>query len=191
MNNIQPLDPAQATGKTKQLFDAIKAKLGMVPNTLRLIGNSPAALEGYLSLSAAVGTSTLPTKTREQIFLAISEKNGCSYCLSAHTMTGRRAGLSSDEIIHARQGAGADDKADAAVRFARKVSEEGGKVDASDLEDVRKAGFTDAELLEIIASVTLITFTNYVNNAFDPAIEFPIVKPGVFAEEAKSAVSVA
>jgi len=186
MNNLPPVDPAQATGKTKQLFDAVKSKIGMVPNTLRIIGNSAAALEGYLSLGSAVGASTLPIKIREQIFLAISETNGCSYCLSAHTLTGHRAGLSSDDIIHARQGSGADEKADAAVKFARKVSEERGKVDASDLEAVRKAGFTDAEIVEIIASVILITYTNYANNAFDPVIDFPVVLPGVFAQEAKA-----
>ncbi len=189
MNNLPPIDPTQATGKTKQLFDAVKSKMGMVPNTLRIMGNSPAALEGYLSLGSAVGSSTLPLKIREQIFLAISETNGCSYCLSAHSLTSHRAGLSNDDIIHARQGSGADEKADAAVKFARKISDKRGKVDTSDLEAVQRAGFTDAEIVEILASVILITFTNYANNAFDPVIDFPVVLPGVFAPDAKAAVA--
>ena len=189
MNNIQPIDPTRATGKTKQLFDTMKAKMGMIPNALRIIGNSPAALEGYLSLGDAVGESVLSPKTREQIFLAISEENGCSYCLSVHSQTSRRAGLSKDDILHARQGTGTDKKADSAVKFARKVSEERGKVDAFDLADVRKVGFTDAEIVEIVASVILISFTNYANNAFDPVIDFPIVKPGVFAPEGKTSAA--
>ncbi len=160
-----------------------------MPNTFRVIGNSAAALEGYINLSAAVETSILPARVREQIFLAISEINGCSYCLSAHTLTGRLAGLSKEDIISARQGVGADEKADAAVKFARKISEERGRVVASDLEEVRKAGFTDAELLEIVASVILITFTNYANNAFDPSIDFPVIKPGVFDHNLETAKS--
>jgi uncharacterized peroxidase-related enzyme len=183
MNRIQPLDPAQVTGKTKQLFDVAKGKMGMIPNTLRVLGHSPAVLEGYLGLGAAVSATSLPPKIREQIFLTISELNGCGYCLSAHTLTGRHAGLSKDDITHARQGTGTDEKADAAVKFARKLSQQRGKVTELDLEAARSASLSDAELVEVVAAVTLITFTNYANNAFDPVIDFPEVKPGVFPAE--------
>jgi len=57
MNRITQLDPATATGKTKQLFDGVQAKLGIVPNLFRVLGNSPAALEGYLNFSGALAVA--------------------------------------------------------------------------------------------------------------------------------------
>jgi len=53
VNRITQLNPAEATGKTKQLFDAVQAKLGVVPNLFRVLGNAPAALEGYLNFNCA------------------------------------------------------------------------------------------------------------------------------------------
>ena len=67
MNRIAQLDPAQAAGKTKQLFDGVHATLGIVPNLFRVFGNSPAALEAYLNFSGALAGGVLNAKVREQI----------------------------------------------------------------------------------------------------------------------------
>jgi uncharacterized peroxidase-related enzyme len=179
MSRIPQLDPTQASGKTQALFDGIKARFGMVPNALRIIGNSPAALESYLGLIGALAGGVLPAKTREQISLAVSELNGCSYCLSSHSVTGKIAGLSQEDIIHARQGTGSDEKADAAVKLARKVSAHHGKIEVADLDEAREAGLNDAELVEVVANVIAITFTNFMNNVTDPVVDFPVVKPGI------------
>ena len=77
MNRMTQLDPASATGKTKQLFDGVQAKLGIVPNLFRVFGNSPAALEGYLNFSDALAGGVLSAKVREQIALAVAEINYC------------------------------------------------------------------------------------------------------------------
>ena len=103
MNRITQLDPATATGKTKQLFDGVQAKLGIVPNLFRVFGNSPAALEGYLNFSGALATGVLSAKVREQIALAVAEMNYCGYCLSAHTYIGGKVGLNENEITAARK----------------------------------------------------------------------------------------
>jgi len=180
-NRIPPLDPAQATGKTQQLFTAIQGKMGMVPNALRVFGHSPAALGGYLNLNGALAGGVLPAAIREQISLAVSEFNGCGYCLSAHTVTGGLAGLSAEAITAARQGQATDAKAFAAITLARQVATLRGKVADADLAAARAAGLSDAELVEIVAAVVAITFTNYLNNVAEPVIDFPEVKPGVFA----------
>ena len=98
MNRITQLDPATATGKTKQLFDTVQSKLGVVPNFVRVLGNSPAALEGYVNFSGALAGGTLGAKVREQIALAVAEGNLCSYCLSAHTFIGGKVGLTDKDI---------------------------------------------------------------------------------------------
>ncbi len=85
MNRIAQLDPVQATGKTKQLFEAVQTKLGVVPNLLRVLGVSPAALDGYLKFNDSLAAGSLNSKIREQIALVVAEGNMCTYCLSAHT----------------------------------------------------------------------------------------------------------
>jgi uncharacterized peroxidase-related enzyme len=164
-----------APEKSQPLLDAVEKQLGVVPNLFRLIGNSPAALEGYLGLNGALGR-TLDAKTRERIALAIAQANGCDYCLSAHAYLGLNlAKIDDAEIALNRAGHSGDAKADAAVVFARKVLDTRGRVSDADLAAVRLAGFTEAQVIEIVAAVALNVLTNYVNNVADTDIDFPIV----------------
>lgn len=164
-----------APKKSQPLLDAVEKQLGVVPNLFRLIGNSPAALEGYLGLNGALGR-TLDAKTRERIALAIAQANGCDYCLSAHTYLGLNlAKIDDTEIALNRAGHSGDAKADAAVVFARKVLDTRGRVSDADLAEVRLAGFTEAQVIEIVAAVAVNVLTNYVNNVADTDIDFPVV----------------
>lgn len=158
------------------LLDAVKKQLGVVPNLMKLVGNSPAALEGYLSLNGALGKGNLGTKTGERIALAIAEFNRCDYCLSAHSyLAAHVAKLDSAEINSNRNGFSGDAKADAAVRFARKVAEARGHVSADDLGAVKAVGFSDADVVEIVLHVALNTLTNYINSVAQTEIDFPVV----------------
>ena len=155
---------------------AVSRSLGSVPNLFRLVGNSPAALKGYLGLSAAVGATTLDAQTQERIALAVAEVNGCDYCLSAHTYLGRNvAKLDDAEITANRNGSSNDIHAAAAVRFAAQVARSRGHVADADLAAVKDAGFTDAQVVEIVLAVALNTFTNYVNEVARTEIDFPVV----------------
>jgi len=166
----------QSPDASKPLLDAVKKQLGVVPNMMKLIGNSPAALEGYLSLNGAVAKGKLSGQLREQIALATAEYNGCDYCLSAHSYLGSNvAKLSGDEIEAARNGRSSDAQADAALRFARKVAESHGRVSDADLALLRIAGFDDAAVIEIVVNVALNVLTNYVNNVAQTDIDFPKV----------------
>jgi AhpD family alkylhydroperoxidase len=78
-----------APAAAQPLLQAVKKQLGVAPNLFRLVANSPAALEGYVSLSGALAKGDVPAATRERIALAVAEINGCDYCLSAHTYLGR------------------------------------------------------------------------------------------------------
>jgi uncharacterized peroxidase-related enzyme len=165
-----------APAKSQPLLDAVEKQLGVVPNLFRLVGTSPAALEGYLGLNGALGR-TLDAKTRERIALAIAQANGCDYCLSAHSYLGLNlAKIDDTEIALNRAGHSGDANADAAIVFARKVLDARGRVSDADIAEVRLAGFSEAQVIEIVASVALNVLTNYINNVAETDIDFPVVR---------------
>jgi uncharacterized peroxidase-related enzyme len=155
---------------------AVARSLGSVPNLFRLVGNSPVALKGYLALSGAVASSALDPKTQERVALVVAELNGCDYCLSAHTYLGRNVvKLDDAEITANRNGSSNDIRAAAAVRFASQVVRSRGHVADAEVQAAKAAGFTDAELIDIVLAVALNTFTNYVNEVARTEIDFPVV----------------
>ena len=161
---------------SQPLLQAVKKQLGVVPNLFRLVGNSSAALEGYLGLNSALAKGALEAPTRERIALAIAEINGCNYCLSAHSYLGKNlAKLSDAEMAANRDGGSTDQKADAAVRFAVKVVNARGHVSDPDIKAVKDAGYSDAQVIEIVLHVALNTLTNYVNEMAKTEIDFPVV----------------
>lgn len=178
MNRIAQLDPAQATGKTKQLFDDVHAKLGGVPNFFRVLGNAPAALEGYLKLSGALAGGSLNERVREQIALTIAESNICRYCLSAHTYFAAELGLAQNDIVSAIHAAAVTAKTDSILKLARSIVVQRGEVSDSDLDRARSGGLTDGEIVETVANVALNILTNYVNHVARTLVDFPEVKPG-------------
>lgn len=167
-----------APAASRPLLDAVKKKLGVAPNLFRLASNSPAALEGYVGMLMALSKGSLPAPTHERIALAVAELNGCSYCLSAHTYLGQHvAHLDHAEMSANRNGASNDPKADAAVRFAVKVTQQRGHVSDDDLRAVKLAGYDDAQVIEIVQHVALNTWTNYLNEVAGTDIDFPVIAP--------------
>lgn len=167
-----------APAAAQPLLEKVKGQLGVVPNMFRLIGNSPAALEGYLNLSGALSKGALAAPTRERIALAVAEMNGCSYCLSAHTYLGKNlAKLDDAEMTANRSASSNDPKAAAAVRFAVKVAQQRGHVSDEDFRAVKSAGYDDAEVIEIVLHVALNTWTNYLNVVAGTDVDFPVVAP--------------
>ncbi|MEM8796191.1 MAG: carboxymuconolactone decarboxylase family protein [Pseudomonadota bacterium] len=170
-----PATIADAPEGSQALLQGVEKMLGSAPNMFRLIGNSPATLEGYLGLNGALGKGKINAATRERIALAIANYNGCDYCNSAHTYLGKNlVKLDDDEIAANRSGSSTDAKADAAVRFAVKVAKERGQVTAQDVAEVRNAGYLDAEIVEIVGHVALNVLTNYINEVFETEIDFPV-----------------
>lgn len=175
MTRLKPVDAATAEGKTKELLDAVRKKLGRTPNLLLTLANSPAALESYLNFSGALAGGLLDAKLREQIAIATAEANSCEYCLSAHTAIGKMVGLSEDDLAASRQSKSSDAKAEAALKFAHQIVVSRGDVSDQEVERVRNAGYSDGEITEIIANVALNIFTNYFNHIAGTEIDFPRV----------------
>jgi uncharacterized peroxidase-related enzyme len=173
MSRIQTIDPKQATGKARDLLNGVQAKLGMTPNLMRVMANSPAVLEAYLQFSGSLGQGTLGATTREQLALAVAEANACDYCLSAHAAIGKTVGLTTEQIRDARRGSSVDGKSNAILQLAIQLVDKRGLVSDDDLAAARDAGVTDAEIAEVVANTALNLFTNYFNHVAETEVDFP------------------
>ena len=175
MPRIAQLDPHTATGPTKTLFEAVHKKLGAVPNLFRVLGNAPAALQGYLSLNAALADGSFSPTLREQIALTVAETNHCAYCLSAHSFIGGKLGLTQQDLADARVAAAVDPHADAILKLAHSIVVQRGELGNEGVVQARQAGLADGEIVETVAHVTLNIFSNYINHAAGTVIDFPEV----------------
>lgn len=175
MSRIPLVQPQQATGPTREMLDAVQAQLGGVPNFLKVLAHSPAALGSFLGMHGALESGALDAPTRERIALAVAESNSCEYCVSAHSAIGRKAGLDNAEMKLNREGTSSDAKAAAAVAFARALNENAGEVTTAELDAVRAAGHGDKDIVEIIALVSMNFFTNVIGKATRVEIDFPKV----------------
>jgi uncharacterized peroxidase-related enzyme len=163
---------------SQPLLEAVRKQLGSAPNLFRIVGNSPAGLEGYLGLNGALGKGRLDVRTRNRIALTVAEENGCAYCLSAHTYLGKNvARLDDAELDANRDARSSDAKAAVALHFARQLVRTRGHVSDEDVQAVKAAGYDDAQIVEIILHVALNTLTNYINTALATDIDFPEVAP--------------
>lgn len=175
MSRIEMVNPETATGERKEILSQIHRNFGVTPNMFKAIGNSTAALKMMWSAFGALGAGKLGPKLGEQIAVAVANVNRCEYCLAAHTALGKGAGLTSETLTLAQAGESPDPKTGAALRFAVKLVKERAHVSERDVEELRRAGFDDEEVAELLAHVALNIFTNYTNVAFDVPVDFPKV----------------
>ena len=174
MARINPVNRSAADTATGRLLDGVQKKLGIVPNLIATMANSPAVANAYLGFSQSLSSGTLPARLREQLALVVGETNGCEYCVAAHTALGKGAGLSEGETCDARRAVAADDKERVALEFARKIVTDRGNVSDDDVHAVRQAGYSDGEIGEIVANVALNIFTNYFNHVAGTEVDFPV-----------------
>lgn len=173
MSRITQISPETSVGKSKELLEAVKSKLGLVPNMTRAMAASPAVLDGYLQFSGSLSHGKLSAKIREQIALAVGQANQCDYCLAAHSAIGKMVGLTPDQIMDSRVGQAVDPQTSALLNFARRIVNQKGQINDADFEAVRKAGFDDGIIAEVVANVALNIFTNYFNHVAGTDIDFP------------------
>ncbi len=178
MPRINPIDPLKTTGKTKTLLDGVQKKLGTTPNQIRTLAHSPAALEAYLNFGTALGGSILPAEIREQIAITVANANGCQYCASAHTAIARKLGLDVIELTANLEGDSNDPKVEVVLQFARNVIAKRGWVNDNEVQRVRESGYSDPEIVEIIATIAINMFTNYFNHIAQTDLDFAKVDVG-------------
>jgi alkylhydroperoxidase family enzyme len=177
MQRLHSISKQAAQGRTRELLDAVQQAFGMVPNTASMMANSPAVLESFLAFSQAMGNARIGQKLHNQIKLNTSESNSCVYCTSILSAVGPAAGLTPEDILAGRTGNAEDRRAKAALAFAGDVLESRGKVSNQQLAAVREASFDDTDIVEIVASVVLGCFTNFLNNVAETELDIPRAEP--------------
>jgi uncharacterized peroxidase-related enzyme len=167
-----------ATGATAEIYAQIKKSVGKLPNLYAALGHlAPRSLGAVLNAEAVLSGASLSRQDLETIKLLMSELSGCDYCVAAHTLLGKMAGFSPDTLRQIRAGESTGDaKRDALARFVRVIKETRGTLPAAEVDAIRAAGYTDAQLADISLAIALITFTNTFNRINDTDVDFPPVK---------------
>jgi len=178
MSRIEPLTVESASPQAAEILTAIKGKIGMVPNIYASMAHSPAALSAALAFGEAMGKSALSAGVKEQLALTIAGVNSCDYCASAHTAIGKGAGLSESELATSISGSSSDPKTHAILTLAKSIVTNRGNITDNELSEVRNAGVSEAEIVEVVAAVAINTFTNYFNHIAATEIDFPVVRTG-------------
>lgn len=173
MTRIQPVDRDHTNKATADLLDGIQKQLGSVPNLLATLANSVPAAKAYLGFNQSLAAGVLSRRLREQIALVVGQTNHCDYCLAAHTALGKGAGLTDRETFDARRGEAGDDRERAALQFAKNIVTDRGVISDEDITILRDVGYTDGEIVEIVAHVALNIFTNYFNHVAGTEVDFP------------------
>lgn len=175
MPRIAPVNRETASEATQKLLTGVRKKLGMVPNLVATLAQSPATAQAYLGFSQALAGGVISARLREQIALSVSEANQCDYCLAAHSAVGSSVGLSDDELRDARTATSPDRRTEVVLKFARRIVDKQGFVSDDDIEEMRNSGYGDDAIVEVIGHVALNIFTNYFNHVAETEIDFPAV----------------
>jgi uncharacterized peroxidase-related enzyme len=173
MTRLNPVNRETADDRTTQLLNGVEKKLGILPNMIATMAQSNAVANAYLGFSTALGGGQLPAAVREQIALAVGQKNSCDYCVAAHSAIGAGAGLDEATLIAARQAKSSDPKTDAILKFATLMVESRGNVSDGDIAALKDNGLSEGEIAEVVANVALNIFTNYFNHVAVTEVDFP------------------
>lgn len=177
MNRIPSLDPANASSHAADLLAATQKQLGRAPNLYRSMAASPTALAAYLAFRGVLTQGALPPQMMERIALLTASLNACDYCVAAHTFRGSKIGISQQELERTRAGLACDEKDAAALRFVQLLIERRGLISDAEFAAVKAAGWSDADLGEMIGHIALNVFSNYFNHVAQPVLDFPALSP--------------
>ena len=175
MTKIKAIKPEVASEAAKVTMEMVNKKLGRVPSMYQVMANSPAVLDAYVKFNGALSGGTLGNKMAELIALATAETNACSYCLSAHSFFGAKAGLTEEQMLEGRTFHSQDEKMNAGLLFAKKMLENPTNISSADIIPLRKIGYSDGDILEIVANVIRNIFTNYINIISETEVDWPVI----------------
>ncbi len=173
MPRLNVVSPEKATGKTQDLYAAITRAVGAVPNLYQGVANSPAALAAELGIGEALRSGKLSPAEVETVKLVVSQAYDCTYCQAAHTLLGKKAGLSEGETILIRKGAASTPKASALVAFTQALLQPAARLTDEQLQALRAAGYSDAQITEIVLVIAQTVFTNLFNRVHQTPLDFP------------------
>lgn len=168
--NVPSADELSAAARGT--LDQVGAQFGFVPNMFATLASNPAVLDLVMTAQTK-GNRLLDAKTRHTIALAVSEANGCDYCLALHAAGSRQGGMTTEDVELSKAGSSVDPRRAAVARFAKQVIETRGHVSDADLAAVKGAGYTDPQILAIVTLAVRALLTNYINNVNKTVVDIP------------------
>ena len=175
MSILNPIEPSDATGVTKDIFDHLEKNMSRIPAMVRVMAHSPAIAETYMHFNQALAKSSLSPRALALITVAVAEINGCDYTLSIGIALAKRHGVEEGELAAARAGRAEDGKTARMLEFATSIVRHAGQVPHADVERLRN-GLSDQEIVDIIGAVGLNIFRNYFNLVVSTDIDVPVVR---------------
>ncbi len=171
MSRFQIHDDLTAPEGSLPVLKGAMASAGQLPNFLGVLAGSPAALRAYARFRSELRHGSLPLPTLERIALAIAEHYRSKPGIAIHTRTARHAGVGIDEVARARDWESEDPREAALLRYLRALVEQRGHAPMHLHEEAREAGWSDEQLLEAIAYVSLESLTAMVNVAGEVPVD--------------------
>lgn len=162
--------------KSQELLAGVKKMLGTTPNMFTTLAHSSSSLGFAVAGFTGFGDSKLSPALREQIALTVAGANGCDYCASAHTTLGKMHKVSENELFENLRAVSLDRKTQAALTFASRLVAQRGHISDTELEEVRRAGYSDGEILDLVTVTVFNIFTNYINHVAGTEIDFPRIQ---------------
>ena len=173
MSNFKVPTRDEVTPANQEIFDNLNKGIGFVPNLYAFYAHNETALGDYLAFQNR--KTTLSKREKEVVNLVVSQINGCSYCTSAHTAIGGMNGFSSEEIIELRKGqASFDPKLNALAEFVKSTTENRGNAGEEAKSNFFAAGYTTANLVDVVLNIGDKTVSNIIHNLADFEIDFPL-----------------
>jgi alkylhydroperoxidase family enzyme len=170
---MQLADTSKLTGKAQELLSQFDKSMGLTPNILKQMANSPAALEAFLAAREILSNGVLSPKMRALVGILIAETYSCEYLLAARCEMARKAGISEEDLKLARRQTSTDPKEDVGLNFVRNVILRHADISPANLAEVKEAGYSDGEIVELIAQTSINLWAYYLIQIAQPALDFP------------------
>ena len=156
---------ATAPAESRPLLEATKKAWGFVPNLQAMLAESPVALAAYETLFGLVSKTSFSPIEQQVALLAVSVFHGCEYCTMGHTYLARSVKTPEAVVQALRSRAPLEDARLQALRsFTEAVVRERGHAGDAAVAAFLGAGFTRAQVLEVLVIVALKTISNYGNH---------------------------
>ncbi|MDO4427351.1 MAG: carboxymuconolactone decarboxylase family protein [Moraxella sp.] len=159
--------PATAPEDSKARMEVVEKANGFIPNLIRVLANSPQAIEMYQEVGKMNGKNSLDAKEIEVVQITAAAHNGCDFCVAGHTKIGKLKLSMPDDVLNAlrsRTNIDGNEKYQALAQFTMQLIDKRGKVSDEELSNFKAAGYNDQNVLDVVMGVALATLCNYANN---------------------------
>lgn len=172
MTNLTVHTPATAPEASKPILESVQKAYGFLPNLFGVFGESPAIAEAYATLSSIFDKTDLSPTERQIVLMTNNRLNECTYCMAAHTTISQMQGVDPNVIEALRNGTAIEDAKLEALRvFAARINETRGFVSEAEIDAFLAAGFTKANILDVILGTSFKTLSNYTNHIAETPLD--------------------